>query len=62
MMNRLLLRQKYPTARQVNFWDRYIIFFSRIADKMVHYSFGKTILGVWKKPVAEANKAYSDYT
>lgn len=61
LMNRWLLHQKYPTARQVNFWDRYIMFFSRIADKIVYYSFGKTILGVWKKPVTEADKSYSDY-
>jgi len=49
MLNRFLLKQKYPTQKQVNFWDHYGIPVSRIVDRIVIYSFGKTILGIWKK-------------
>ena len=48
-VNRFILRQKYPTQKQVNTWDRYFIPSSRIIDRIVNYSFGKSILGIWKK-------------
>jgi ubiquinone/menaquinone biosynthesis C-methylase UbiE len=50
LANRLLLRQKYPTQNQVHFWDRVAIPVSRIMDRVMLYSFGKTILGTWKNP------------
>lgn len=49
LVNKLLLRQKYPTAKQVLFWDRWIIPVSRITDKLLFNSFGKSIISVWKK-------------
>ena len=47
--NRFILKQNYPTQKQVNTWNRYGIPLSRIMDRMVNYSFGKSILGIWKK-------------
>lgn len=47
--NRFFLKQKYPTKKQVHFWDRYIIPVSKISDKIFNYSFGKSILGIWQK-------------
>jgi hypothetical protein len=49
MMNRAVLKQKYPTQKQVNTWDKYIVPVSGIMDRIVFYSFGKTILGTWRK-------------
>ena len=49
LANRLFLKQEYPTQKQVNFWDRYGIPVSRIMDRILFFSFGKTILGIWKK-------------
>lgn len=49
LVNKLLLRQKYPTVKQVLFWDRWIIPVSRITDKLLFNSFGKSIISVWKK-------------
>ena len=49
MINRMLLRKKYPTQKQVITWDRAGIPISRITDRIMNYSFGKTILGTWKK-------------
>lgn len=49
MMNRLFLKQKYPTQKQVNFWDRFGIPVSVFMDRLLLFSFGKTILGIWEK-------------
>lgn len=48
-MNKKLLRKKYPTQRQVLFWDRWMIPVSRVTDKLVFHSFGKSIIAIWKK-------------
>lgn len=48
--NRLLLRQSMPTSRQILLWDRVLVPLSRIADPLLRYSFGKSLLGVWRKP------------
>ena len=47
--NKTLLKQKYPTRNQINFWDSYIVPISKISDRIVNYSFGKSILGIWEK-------------
>lgn len=49
LMNRMVLKQKYPTQTQVDTWNNYAVPLSRIMDRIVIYSFGKTILGIWKK-------------
>jgi ubiquinone/menaquinone biosynthesis C-methylase UbiE len=49
LMNKLVLRQKYPTLKQVLFWDKWMVPLSRIKDKLLFHSFGKSIIGVWKK-------------
>ncbi len=47
--NRFLLKQKYPTERQLYFWDKLLIPVSKISDKVFNYSFGRSILGIWEK-------------
>jgi SAM-dependent methyltransferase len=49
LVNRLLLKQSYPTQRQISFWDKWMIPVSKITDRIFFYSFGKSILAVWKK-------------
>lgn len=49
LLNKLLLRQSYPAKRQVQVWDQLMIPVSRITDRIFFYSFGKSILAVWKK-------------
>ena len=48
--NRLVLRQAMPTASQLAFWDRWMVPISRVLDKVVFYSLGKTALAVWQAP------------
>jgi SAM-dependent methyltransferase len=47
-VNRLLLRQDLPTARQLAFWDRLAIPVSRRLDPISGYKFGRALLGVWR--------------
>jgi cyclopropane fatty-acyl-phospholipid synthase-like methyltransferase len=47
--NHLLLKQQIPKAAQIGFWDRYLVPVSKITDRIFNYSFGKSILGIWKK-------------
>ena len=49
LMNKLILRQKYPTLNQVKFWDKWMVPVSKISDQLFFHSFGKSIIAVWKK-------------
>lgn len=47
--NRLLLNQSLPSIQQIKFWDKYLIPVSKIIDRLFFFSFGKSILAIWKK-------------
>lgn len=47
--NKYLLKQAYPTKKQVAFWDTFIVPVSRLLDKLLFYKAGKTIIAVWTK-------------
>jgi SAM-dependent methyltransferase len=49
MMNTWFLKQKYPTEKQILMWDKMIIPFSKISDKVFLYTIGKSLIGIWKK-------------
>jgi SAM-dependent methyltransferase len=49
LTNKLLLKQTVPTSNQINLWDKGMVPVSRIFDRIFFYSFGKSILAVWKK-------------
>ena len=48
LLNKLVQESK-PTKKQILFWDRNIIPLSVRLDKLINYSFGKTVLGIWEK-------------
>ena len=50
LMNKLLLRKKYPTQKQVLLWDNWMVPVSKVTDNIFFHSFGKSIIAVWKKP------------
>ncbi len=45
--NRLMLRQSLPTLRQILFWDRFLVRYSRVLDPLLLHRAGKSVLGVW---------------
>lgn len=47
--NLLILRQSMPTPSQLRFWDRWMIPVSRVLDRLLLYSIGKSIVAVWRK-------------
>jgi SAM-dependent methyltransferase len=47
--NLLLLRQSMPTKEQLRVWDRWVIPVSRVLDKCLFNSIGKSIVGIWQK-------------
>jgi len=46
---RFFFRSGNPSQFQINLWDRFFVHLSQIIDPFVQYSFGKTLIGVWKK-------------
>jgi protein-L-isoaspartate O-methyltransferase len=48
LANRLMLKQQMPTNGQIQFWDRRMVPISRIADPLLGFTLGKSILGVWQ--------------
>jgi ubiquinone/menaquinone biosynthesis C-methylase UbiE len=49
LANKIVLRQGYPTLKQILFWDRWLVPASRIVDPLVAGRVGKSILGIWQK-------------
>jgi SAM-dependent methyltransferase len=49
--NRLVLSQSMPTPRQIAFWDRFLVPPSTLLDPILGYRIGKSVLGVWRKPL-----------
>jgi hypothetical protein len=49
MVNKLFLKQKYPTLKQVMFWDKTLVKTSRVIDPLINFQIGKTVIAVWKK-------------
>ena len=49
LANRYLLRSEMPTHRQIAFWDKRMIPFSKLLDPLLGYTVGKSIIGVWEK-------------
>lgn len=47
LLNRLMLRQRTPSERQILFWDRVMVPISRRLDPLFRYRLGKSLLGVW---------------
>ena len=50
LANRLLLHSAAPSRRQIEVWDRLMVPISKIMDKLLFYSVGKTVVGVYRKP------------
>ena len=54
--NTLLLRQSVPTKAQLRFWDDWMVPISRVVDKLLLYSVGKTIIAVWRLTTIESGR------
>ena len=50
LANYFVLGQSMPTEMQILIWDRLMVPVSRLLDPLTFGAFGKSVLGVWKKP------------
>lgn len=48
LMNKYVLKQSYPSKAQILKYDRFIVPISKVSDKLMFHSFGKSLVGVWK--------------
>ena len=48
LANKLILKQSYPSLKQIRFWDRTIVPASKMIDTLSFYLIGKSLLGIWK--------------
>lgn len=51
LANRWLLKKDLPSAADIAFWNGVMVPLSRWLDPLFGYRLGKSILGVWRKPV-----------
>jgi SAM-dependent methyltransferase len=49
LTNRLALHQKLPSKRQLRFWDRMVIPFSKVIDWLLRYKIGRSILAIYRQ-------------
>ena len=49
LANRLVLKSKMPTRRQIAIWDGAMVPVSRITDRALFYRVGKSILAIWRR-------------
>jgi len=50
--NRFVLRSAWPSVASLRFWNNYIIPISRRLDGVFGYAVGKSVLGIWRKPIS----------
>lgn len=48
--NRVLLKSAMPSVSQVRTWDRGLVPVSRVVDRVIGFSLGKSVVGIWERP------------
>ncbi|MGF1451028.1 MAG: hypothetical protein ACFB21_03010 [Opitutales bacterium] len=49
LANKMMLRKAKPTKEQLLLWDRRMVPVSRKLDPVVLNTWGKSVLGIWKR-------------
>jgi hypothetical protein len=49
LANKIILKQQYPTKKQIHFWDTWMVPLSKWVDRILFYKAGKSVIGIWKK-------------
>ena len=52
LANRFVLRQNNPNAGQIRLWDRVIVPVSKWIDPLVGYTFGRSLIAIYRKDAA----------
>jgi len=49
LINKLFLKQKMPSLKQIQFWDKTLVPLSKIIDRLLFFQFGKSVLLIAEK-------------
>jgi ubiquinone/menaquinone biosynthesis C-methylase UbiE len=49
VINKYLLKQNYPSLKQINLWDKTMVRVSKITDFIINYQTGKSLIGILQK-------------
>lgn len=49
LINKLFLKQKMPSLKQIQFWDKTLVPLSKIVDRLLFFRFGKSLLLIAEK-------------
>lgn len=49
LANKLILKKTTPSEGNIHFWDKILVRISKITDVLSFYTFGKSLIGVFKK-------------
>jgi len=49
LANRMVLKQGLPKRNQILFWDRCLVPASAVLDRVLGYSIGRSVYGVWRR-------------
>ena len=48
LANKLILKKSLPSEENIRFWDKLLVNFSKFFDLIFFYSFGKSLIGIFK--------------
>jgi SAM-dependent methyltransferase len=48
LLNRFIFRKTYPARKDIALWQRFLVPLSKVVDKILFYSVGKSIIGIWQ--------------
>ena len=48
LLNRWVVRKTYPARKDIELWQRFLVPLSKVVDKLLFYSVGKSIVGIWQ--------------
>ena len=49
LANKLVMKNSYPTVKQIVIWDRFMVRLSKVFDILLFHRIGKSVIGIWKK-------------
>ena len=49
LANKLILKKNTPSEKNIHFWDKKLIPFTKLFDKLICFTFGKSLIGIYQK-------------
>ena len=49
LANKLILKKNTPSEKNIHFWDKKLIPLTKLFDKLICFTFGKSLIGIYQK-------------